>query len=163
MSLPAVFLDRDGTLIEDVNYLSRPDGIRWLPGVLDNLKILQNAGYLLVIITNQSGIGRGYFTEKEYEEVTAVLKAQASSSDVTFSGIYHCPHWPDQDGPCECRKPGKKLFETAVCELDIDCAQSMAIGDRERDVIPAQKCGVSRTFIVEANTGIGEMMKELDG
>lgn len=157
----AAFLDRDGTLIHDAHYLSRPEQIEWLPGVFDDLKYLQEEGYLLVVITNQSGIGRDYFSEDEYDTVKNEFIKQALDEGIRFAGIYHCPHWPESDGPCDCRKPGTELFERAAKDHDIDFGSSLAVGDRERDVEPALHLGVPRTFVIEKNKGLNIMMKNL--
>jgi len=161
MSQKAIFLDRDGTLIYDAHYLSQVSEIQWLPQVFEDLRQLSSWGYLLVLITNQSGIGRGYFSQADYEKVNEALRCQAEVENVIFSGVYHCPHWPEKDGPCLCRKPGTEMFEKAIKELGIDVSQSLAVGDRERDVLPAKKLGVKQSFVVPANEGLKEMMRNL--
>ena len=161
MSQKAVFLDRDGTLIHDAHYLSQASDIQWLPQVFEHLRQLSSWGYLLIVITNQSGIGRGYFSQEDYEKVTTVLKKQAEAEQVVFTAIYHCPHWPEKEGSCSCRKPETGLYEKAIKEHDIDVSQSLAVGDRERDVLPAKKMGVPKNFVVPKNEGLKTMMKKL--
>jgi D-glycero-D-manno-heptose 1,7-bisphosphate phosphatase len=161
MTKPAIFLDRDGTLIEDAHYLSRPEQIKWLPGALESLKLLQDRGYLLIVITNQSGIGRGYFSAEDYLKVENAFKQQAADNATPFEAVYHCPHWPEKDGSCDCRKPGRGLFEKALQEHDIDITKSIAVGDRERDVIPANELGVSQSFVVPKEKGLFSVIEKL--
>lgn len=161
MSRKAVFLDRDGTLIHDVHYLSKVEEIEWCPGVFEHLRQLKDWRFELIIITNQSGIGRGYFTEEDYQKVTMALKQQAQEENIEFTGIYHCPHWPDKDGECACRKPGTALFERAIRDHDLDISRCVAVGDRQRDVNPAALLGASQTFVVEKNRGLDFMMAAL--
>lgn len=125
----AFFLDRDGTLIEDPGYLSDPAGVRVLPGVLDALERLKEAGYLLVIITNQSGIGRGYFTEEDYGRVQERVENELPG---LIDRAYHCPHHPDSK--CSCRKPAPGMLLQAARDLGIHLPGSFAVGDRIRDV-----------------------------
>ena len=141
MSRRAAFLDRDGTIIEDVNYISRADDVRLRPGAADAIATLNARGIVVVVITNQSGIAQGRFSVAEYEGVRSrideVLAAQGARIDAT----YYCPHYPADSGECGCRKPGTLLFDEAIADLDIDAASSLFAGDRLRDVIPAQKYG----------------------
>ena len=134
----AVFLDRDGTINIDKGYLYRISDFEFLPGAVDALKMLQSAGYLLIIITNQSGIGRGYYTEEDFMRLNDYMKAELAKSGVNISGVYYCPHLPDAEVEryrkiCDCRKPATGLFERAVKDFNIDLSRSYAIGDKERD------------------------------
>ena len=134
----AVFLDRDGTINIDKGYLYRISDFEFLPGAVDALKMLQSAGYLLIIITNQSGIGRGYYTEEDFMRLTDYMKSELAKSGVNISGVYYCPHLPDAEVEryrkiCDCRKPATGLFERAVHDFNIDLSRSYAIGDKERD------------------------------
>jgi len=127
-----VLLDRDGTLIEEREYLSDPKGVQLIPGVLEGLRQLQMLGFGLIIITNQSGVGRGYFTLKQMDEVNAELRNQLLSGGVTIDGIYCCPHAPEED--CLCRKPKTGLIKIATHEFDFDPTKSIVIGDKEADI-----------------------------
>ncbi len=128
----AVFLDRDGTIIVDTGYIRDPDLVRFLPGALAGLKQLQDLGYVLVIISNQSGIGRGRITEDEYFSVQSRMIGELSNNGVVISKSYFCPHAPE-DG-CSCRKPEPAMLLKAAGELDIDLNQSAMIGDKQPDV-----------------------------
>src|SRR5438046_908863 len=119
MSTPAIFLDRDGTLIEEVNYLHRPEDMRVFPFTTDALRSLKDAGFLLIVVTNQSGIGRGIYDTDDMNRVHRALQAEVEDS---LDGFYHCPHLPC-DG-CECRKPGLKMIMDAVKDLEVDLTES---------------------------------------
>ena len=149
MSRRAAFLDRDGTIIEDVHYIANPDDARLRPGVAEAIAALNVRGVAVVVITNQSGIARGMFTVADYEgvrdRVAELLEAEGARIDAT----YYCPHFPDGTRECPCRKPGTLLFDEAIADLDIDGAASVFAGDRLRDVIPAQKYG-GTAFLIRA-------------
>lgn len=130
----AAFLDRDGTLIKDVPYLNDPEKIEILPGVVDALKNLTARGYLLIIVTNQSGIGRGLITKQQYQAVTDRLLDLLVMQGVYITGVYHCPHRPEID--CACRKPKTKLFQRAADDFMLDLTKSVMFGDQMSDYIP---------------------------
>ena len=138
MKNKAVFLDRDGTINVDKNYLYRIEDFEFLPGAVEGLRLLQSSGFLLIIITNQSGIARGYFTEDDYLRLTDWMLDRLKDDGVKISGVYYCPHLPDAEisgymKVCNCRKPETGLFEQAVRDFDIDLTMSYAIGDKPRD------------------------------
>ena len=133
---PAVFIDRDGTLIREREYLSEAEGVELLPGAAAALRGFQEDGYRIVVVTNQSGIARGLFDEASYRRVRAEVERQLDSEGVRLLGSYHCPHHPQFTGPCECRKPSPGLFRTAAREHGLDLSHSVFLGDRVRDVSP---------------------------
>lgn len=137
----AVFFDRDGTLIRDAHYIKDPRNVELLHGVPEGLQLLRDAGFALVVITNQSGIGRGFFTEADYAAVRDRLAELLLPHGVKLTASYHCPHHPEADGPCKCRKPGSLLYQRAVDEHGLDPARSFAIGDRWRDIAPLRALG----------------------
>jgi D-glycero-D-manno-heptose 1,7-bisphosphate phosphatase len=137
----AAFLDRDGTLIEDLHYLRDPALVRLLPGVGPALRSLNDAGILAVVATNQSGIARGRLTEAEYRATRRRLDELLAADGAWIDGHYHCPHLPEITGPCDCRKPGPGLYRDAARDLDIDLASSWWIGDRLRDLTAARSFG----------------------
>jgi D-glycero-D-manno-heptose 1,7-bisphosphate phosphatase len=149
MSAPrrrAVFLDRDGTLIHDPGYLSDPDGVRLLPGVADALRALKAAGFLLVVVTNQSGIARGRYTVARYEEVARRLDGLLEAEGVAPDGSYYCPYHPEGTVPAfarehEDRKPSEGMWRRAAADLAIDLPASYSIGDGERDVVAGKRAG----------------------
>lgn len=148
----AAFLDRDGTLIRDHHYPRDPDLVELLPGVPAALKRLVDAGYLLVVITNQSGIARGLLTEEDYQLVRGRLDALLAAEGVVLDASYHCPHETTISGPCECRKPGTGLHRQAAREMGIDLASSVSVGDRWRDVAPALELGFRGWLVPSHNT-----------
>jgi histidinol-phosphate phosphatase family protein len=134
VSRAAVFLDRDGTVIEDRDYLRDPGGVRLLPGAGLAIARLTKAAVPVVIVTNQSGIGRGYFSEAEYEAVRERVDALLAAAGGQVLATYHCPHSPAVAPPCDCRKPAPGLFERAARDHDLDLARSSFVGDRLRDL-----------------------------
>jgi D-glycero-D-manno-heptose 1,7-bisphosphate phosphatase len=150
---PAAFLDRDGTLIEDLHFLGDPERVRLIAGVVPAVVQLRRAGYVLVVISNQSGVGRGLFTETAVEQVNArtrelLLQANAGAE---LGPFYHCPHAPDAG--CSCRKPKPGLFLRAAEEHGLDLGRSIGFGDSERDVQAALAAGCSAAFQVGGATG----------
>lgn len=145
---PAVFFDRDGTLIEDPGYISRPDQVRLVPGALAAVRAVNDAGRLAVVVTNQSGIARGRYGEAEYAATAARLAALLEAGGARLDAQYHCPHLPEITGPCECRKPGTLLFRRAAEDLGIDLGRSWWIGDAPRDVEPALALGGAGAVLV---------------
>jgi D-glycero-D-manno-heptose 1,7-bisphosphate phosphatase len=134
-----VFLDRDGTLVRDTGYPHRDEDYELLPGVTEALRRLQQRGFRLVIVTNQSGIGRGLFRETDFERFQARLLADLARAGVTIERTYHCPHRPDEG--CACRKPAPGMLWRARDELGADLAASWVIGDGAVDVELAARAG----------------------
>jgi rfaE bifunctional protein nucleotidyltransferase chain/domain len=128
----AILLDRDGTLIEDPGYLSRPDGVVWRVGAMEALKRLGAAGYRLIIATNQSGLGRGLFTLEDMERVHRRIRDDLSKAGVMLDGLYYCPHRPEEN--CACRKPGTGMPLAAAREHGLDLSKSWLIGDKCSDI-----------------------------
>lgn len=133
----AVFLDRDGTIIHDRHYLSHPDQLTLISGAAHALARLSAAGLPLIVVTNQSGIGRGMFTEADFAAVTSRLDAMLLEHGVTLTATYHCPDAPDVPLESSCRKPGDRMHRRAAAEHDLDLKRSYYIGDMWRDVAPA--------------------------
>ena len=141
----AILFDRDGTLIEDPGYLSRPEDVVWKDGAIAALDRLAAAGYRLIIITNQSGIGRGYFSQSDMEKVHRRLNDDLAAAGVTLAGVYFCPHGPDAD--CDCRKPKTGLLLQAAREHDLDLSKSWMIGDKCSDILAGRMANM-RTALV---------------
>ncbi|MEO8480094.1 MAG: HAD family hydrolase [Gemmatimonadota bacterium] len=147
---PALFLDRDGTLIEDPGYVSDPALVRLLPGVADALVRARDAGFLLVVVTNQSGIARGLVTSQQLDAVHERIAHLLAGHGAFIDAWAHCPHLPDAD--CECRKPHAGLHTALASALGIDLSASWCIGDRLSDLLPAQALG-SRAILVTSGEG----------
>ena len=152
MASPAVFLDRDGTVIEDTGYVHEPGKVKLLPGVAQAIKQLNESGFLAVTVSNQSGIALGLYTVADYTAVQRRLTELLEAHGAHLDGAYFCPHHPRFTGPCECRKPGLKLFRDAAAALDIDLPRSWWVGDRLTDVQPARALG-GKAILVAAGEG----------
>lgn len=153
MTNRAVFLDRDGTLVHAVHFPSRPEQLRLFDGIGPELHALQKAGFLLVMISNQSGIAHGYFTEVDLQLMHDYLARQLAQFDVRLDGIYYCPHHPQGVIPefairCDCRKPGSGMLRSAATDLDIDLRRSWFVGDILDDVEAGNRVGC-RTVLVD--------------
>jgi D-glycero-D-manno-heptose 1,7-bisphosphate phosphatase len=147
----AFFLDRDGVLNrERGDYTWEEEDFILNPDVPDFLKALQEKGFLLIVITNQGGIGKGLYTRDQYFRIEAKLRRELQVSGVELTEIYYCPHHPTET-KCLCRKPGSQLLEKAIARFGIDVNRSFMVGDRERDVEAAQAVGV-KSFLIEANS-----------
>ena len=153
----AVFVDRDGTIIREREYLSDPDGVELLPGAADGLAAFRAAGYPVIVVTNQSGMARGYFDEADYRAVQQEVERQLADAGVEVLASYFCPHHPAVTGPCRCRKPAPGLFEDAARDHGLDLSRSVYIGDRLRDLEPGVAAG-GDAFLVR--TGYGQDEEE---
>ncbi len=158
----AVFLDRDGTVNVEKNFLIRPEDFEFEQGVIRTLKYLFDKGFLLIIISNQSGIARGYFTEDDLKKLNDHINSEASRNGFRFAGFYHCPH--HKDGvvdryavECGCRKPGTELIEKAAKDHNVDLSVSFMAGDKESDIEAGKKAGLTTVLV---GTGFGK--KTLD-
>jgi D-glycero-D-manno-heptose 1,7-bisphosphate phosphatase len=157
MSRRAVFLDRDGTVNVDVGYPSRWDQIAIYPHAFDAVRRLKAAGFLIVVVTNQSGIGRGFLTEPDLEEIHARMAEEFQRRGVPLDAIYHCPHYEGADPAagktdCACRKPLPGMGRRAAQELDIDLARSFMVGDKAEDVLFGLNIGATPVLV---RTGYG--------
>ncbi|HUL04017.1 MAG TPA: HAD family hydrolase [Gemmatimonadales bacterium] len=148
----AAFLDRDGTILVDPAYLHQPERVRFFPGAAEAVGRLNAAGYVVVSVSNQSGIARGMYGEAEYYAVMRRLNDLLADHGARLDGSYFCPHHPTISGPCECRKPGLKLFRDAQAAHGIDFTRSVFVGDRLSDVEPARHLG-GTAFLVETGRG----------
>ena len=158
----AVLLDRDGTLIEDVSYIARPEQVLLRPGAARAVARFNAAGWATVVVTNQSGIARGLLTEDDYRAVAARLDELLAATGARIDASFHCPHLPDISGPCDCRKPGVALYERAAESLGLDLARSAFIGDRLRDVQPARRFGGLGILVPTRATPLLEVQRARD-
>ena len=143
----AVFFDRDGTVNVDKNYLYKVEEFEFRDGILELLEKYRKLGYLLILITNQSGVARGYYTENDIKILHDFMQQELKKQNLQFDAIYYCPHHPEgivkkYACNCNCRKPKKGLFKRAIEEWGIEAKQSIAIGDKERDILPAKELGM---------------------
>jgi D-glycero-D-manno-heptose 1,7-bisphosphate phosphatase len=161
---PAVFLDRDGTLIEEVGYLDRLDRIRLFPWSIEAVRLLNRAGFHVVLVSNQSGVARGFFSEAFVEETHRHLTGLLAGGDARIDRFYYCPHLPDAAveayrRTCDCRKPAPGLIRRAARELSIDLDRSWVVGDRRLDVELASRAGI-RSILVRTGPGAADVTRD---
>jgi D-glycero-D-manno-heptose 1,7-bisphosphate phosphatase len=159
-SRPAVFIDRDGTLTEEVGYVNHPSRLRLLPRAAEAVRRLNAADVAAVVVTNQAGIARGYFSADVLRATNEALVAQLKDAGAHLDGIYVCPHHPTEGVPpyravCDCRKPAPGLLQRAAAELGLDLAASTMVGDKASDLVPARSVG-ARGVLVLTGYGRGE-------
>ena len=165
-SRPAVLIDRDGTLTEEVGYVNHPSRLRLLPRSAEAIRRLNMAGVAAVVVTNQAGLARGYFTEDVMKAVNASLVEQLARAGAHLDGIYICPHHPTEGQPpyrerCECRKPKPGLLLRAADELGLDLARSTMVGDKATDLAPARAVGAAAVLVL-TGYGLGEWEYQRD-
>jgi len=155
----AAFLDRDGTIMRDASYVGDPSQVELLAGAAAAIRRLNERKIPVIVVTNQSGIARGWLTEEDFvavrDRLDAVLRAEHAHIDAT----YMCPHHPDFTGPCDCRKPGTALYLKAIADYDVDPVRSIFIGDRWRDVQPASVLGGYGVLLDVESTPAADLAK----
>ncbi|MDX1577294.1 MAG: HAD family hydrolase [Gemmatimonadota bacterium] len=151
-TLSAAFLDRDGTVMRDVGYPRRPSDVELLPGAAAGIARLNAADVPVVLVTNQSGIGRGLLTEADFEAVQEALRRRLAAEGARWDAVYHCPHDPDRE-TCGCRKPAGGLFERAARELDLRLERSLFVGDRMRDLRFGMERGGRAFLLADESAG----------
>ena len=143
----ALFLDRDGVINIEKNYLYKVDEFEFIDGVFELCKHYQDLGYLIIIVTNQSGIARGYYTEDDFSILSSWMIDEFKKHGIEIANVYHCPHHPDISGKCSCRKPEPGMILDAAKKFDIDLEQSILVGDKERDIEAALNAGIKSTYL----------------
>ena len=167
MNKPAVFLDRDGTINEQMGYLNHVSRLRLLPGAAEAIRWLNEHGYLVIVLTNQSGVARGYFPIDLVHEVHERMESLLGAQGARIDGIFFCPHYPGGSVPeygisCACRKPGTGMLDQACAAFEIERSASWMIGDTCQDVEMAHRAGI-RAILVETGYGMGERSYTLPG
>lgn len=150
----AVFLDRDGTIAKDVPYCSRPEDFELLPSAAEGIKLLNEHSFKVVVVTNQSGIARGYFTKQMLAKIHKKMRGELAKFGAYVDAIYYCPHHPNDN--CDCRKPKPKMVFQSALDLDIDLSQSYIVGDSEMDVELARQAGCKAGIRVGEPGGMGD-------
>jgi D-glycero-D-manno-heptose 1,7-bisphosphate phosphatase len=154
----AVFLDRDGTIIREVGYASRVEDLELLPGAAQALRRIGEAGYLRIVITNQSGVARGYFDAATVERLNEALRGMLAQHGADVESFAYCPHLPEIGGPCDCRKPAPGMLLGEAQRLGVDLSASWMVGDKAIDVEAGHRAGC-RTALVRTGYGAGELGK----
>ena len=147
----ALFLDRDGVINVEKHYLHKIEDFEFIPGIIEVMRQYQQEGYVLVVVTNQSGIGRGYYTEEDFWKLTEWMKQTLAEQGVIIEGVYFSPYHPEKAigeyrRESDCRKPGPGMLLQAAEELELDLASSMLLGDKESDVEAGQNAGLAQTI-----------------
>jgi D-glycero-D-manno-heptose 1,7-bisphosphate phosphatase len=163
----AVFIDRDGTISEEVGYINHPSRFRLFPYSPDAIKLLHDNGWLTILVTNQAGVARGYFSEEMVQAVHATMTAELKSNGAKLDAIYYCAHHPSVGEPpyrfdCDCRKPKPGLITRAAQDFDIDVSQSWMVGDRYSDIELARNAGLKSAFVL-SGYGLGEWEHQRTG
>jgi len=145
----ALFLDRDGVVNIEKNYLYKVEDFEFVDGIISLCRYYQNKGYKIFIVTNQSGIARGYYSEDDFAKLTKWMIKRFADNGIEITKVYHCPHHPEIDGECECRKPKPKMLLDAKDEFDIDMQNSIMVGDKSRDIQAALNAGIKKTYLFD--------------
>jgi histidinol-phosphate phosphatase family protein len=157
MGNKAVFIDRDGTINVNIEYLDDPNNFKMYPGVAKGIKLLKKNGFKIIIITNQSGIARGYFSKETLEKIHKKMENELSKKGAKVDAIYYCPHHPEDN--CNCRKPETGLFKKAFKDFNIDSSKSYIIGDRMLDVEAGYKMGLKTVLVPEDKEKVEKEMR----
>lgn len=145
----ALFLDRDGVINVDIDYLHKKEDFIFIEGIFELCRYYQNRGYKIFVVTNQSGIARGYYSEDDVNTLTEWMIEQFAQKGVEISKVYYCPHHPQISGECQCRKPHAGMLFSAKEEFDIDLQNSILVGDREHDIEAGLNAGLSETYLFD--------------
>jgi D-glycero-D-manno-heptose 1,7-bisphosphate phosphatase len=155
----AAFLDRDGVINFDHGYVHKIEDFTFIPGVFEAIQLLEHAGYLVIVITNQSGIARGYFTDREFERLCTWMEEQLRAKNINLTAVYHCPHLKDASvekyrHDCQCRKPMPGMIKTACLDWAIDASKSVLFGDKDSDIQAGMAAGVGKNIKVARDSAV---------
>jgi D-glycero-D-manno-heptose 1,7-bisphosphate phosphatase len=155
MTIKTIFLDRDGVINKEVGYLHKIKDFEFIDGVFETCHYFKNLGYKIIVITNQSGISRGYYTERDFEILTSWMLAEFKKNDIKILDVLHCPHLPYAN--CNCRKPKPGMLLEAKKIYNINMLESWMIGDKESDISAAISSGISNTILVKSGHRINKV------
>ena len=153
--MKVIFLDRDGVINQEVKYLYKRKDFKFIDGIFEACKVFQLLGYKVIVVTNQSGVARGYYQEEDFHILTKWMLAQFNNRDIDILDVFFCPHGPKST--CKCRKPQPGMFLAARDKYDINMEDSWTIGDKEADITAANAAGVTNTILVRSGHIIDEM------
>lgn len=145
----ALFLDRDGVINVDHDYVYKAEEFEFIDGIFELCRYYQNLGFMIFVITNQSGISRGYYNEDDFSQLSSWMVSEFAKHNVDIKRIYHCPHHPETTGECSCRKPNAGMLLDAKKEFNIDLQNSILVGDKERDIEAAINAGLKETYLFD--------------
>ena len=150
----ALFLDRDGVINIEKDYLYKIKDFEFIDGIIGLCRYYQKLGFIIIVVTNQSGISRGYYTEDDFNKLTSWMIKEFASHQIEIKKVYFCPHHPDINGECSCRKPNPGMLLEAAKDFDIDLENSILIGDKQRDVDAALNAGLKTTYLYDESRSI---------
>ena len=148
MQTKALFLDRDGVINKEKDYLYKIEDFEFINGVFEACKYFQDQGYIIIVVTNQSGISRGKYTQKDFDLLTSWMINEFMKKDIKISKVYNCPHHPDFSGECDCRKPKPGMILEAQKEFNIDLSSSILVGDKNSDIEAAMAAGIKKNYLI---------------
>ncbi len=151
-----LFLDRDGVINVEKDYLYKIEDFEFIDGIIDLCKYYESNGYVILVVTNQSGIARNYYTQADFSLLTYWMIEKFASYGVSISQVYHCPHYPSISGECNCRKPKSGMLLEAAKHFDIDFKNSIIIGDKERDIEAGLNVGITESYLFNKDKTIKE-------
>lgn len=143
----AVFFDRDGTINVEKNYLYKIEEFEFIEGIPELIKKYKDQGYLIIVVTNQAGIARGFYTEEDMHKLHQHINKELKKYGTAIDAFYFCPHHPEITGSCNCRKPNTGMLEQAIKDFDIDVRQSLLYGDKPWDIEAGERCGIESVLV----------------
>jgi len=152
----ALFLDRDGVINVEINYLYKIEDFEFIDGIFELCQYYQDKGYQIFVVTNQSGIARKYYTEEDFTLLSSWMIQKFKDNNIIIKKVYHCPHHPDISGECTCRKPRDGMLQLAKKEFKIDLVNSIIIGDKERDIEAGLNAGLKETYLFDESKSVLE-------
>ena len=154
--IKALFLDRDGVINIEKNYLYKKEEFKFIDGIFELCRYYQNLGYIIVVVTNQSGIARDYYSKDDFNKLTSWMVQEFINKNIDISKVYYCPHHPNITGECSCRKPNPGMLFQAQKEFDIDLKNSIIIGDKERDIEAGIRAGLKESYLFDESSTVRE-------
>jgi D-glycero-D-manno-heptose 1,7-bisphosphate phosphatase len=150
----ALFLDRDGVINIEKDYLYKIENFEFIDGIFNLCQYYQNLGFIIIVVTNQSGIARGYYTEEDFNELTSWMLKEFSLKNICIKKVYYCPHHPTVSEKCNCRKPNPGMLLEASKDFNIDLKNSIIIGDKERDIEAGLNAGLTTAYLFDESKNI---------
>jgi D-glycero-D-manno-heptose 1,7-bisphosphate phosphatase len=150
----ALFLDRDGVINVEKDYLYKIEDFEFVDGIFELCKYYQKLGFIIVVVTNQSGIARKYYTENDFEKLTSWMLQKFLHNGIEIKKVYHCSHHPEITGECSCRKPNPGMLLQAAKDLNIDLKNSVMVGDKQRDILAGLNAGLSTTYLFDETKSV---------